>query len=124
LQPSLIPHRSLGSPSASAARASHQPASRRRAESSRDPFGAKPVQLVVTAGEDKAGARDQVQDEEREAVLAVLQEEVSRSAMSRAESRCGALEGREGTWCFTPGARGMDGAAELRDGAGACQPER
>ncbi len=75
-----------------------------------------PVQLVVTASEDKAGARDRVRDEEREAVLAVLQEEgVAFSyepALEVAVRR--ALEGAgEGDLVLLLGAQGMDGAAEI-----------
>jgi len=75
-----------------------------------------PVQLVVTASEDKAGARDRVRDEEREAVLAVLQEEgvVFRyePALEAAVRR--ALEGAgEGDLVLLLGAQGMDGAAEI-----------
>ena len=75
-----------------------------------------PVQLVVTASEDKAGARDRVRDEEREAVLAVLQEEgVAFSyepALEAAVRR--ALEGAgEGDLVLLLGAQGMDSAAEI-----------
>jgi UDP-N-acetylmuramoyl-L-alanyl-D-glutamate--2,6-diaminopimelate ligase len=75
-----------------------------------------PVLLVVTASEDTAGARDRVRDEEREAVLAVLQEEgVAFSyepALEVAVRR--ALEGAgEGDLVLLLGAQGMDGAAEI-----------
>jgi UDP-N-acetylmuramoyl-L-alanyl-D-glutamate--2,6-diaminopimelate ligase len=75
-----------------------------------------PVQLVVTASEDKAGARDRVRDEEREAVLSVLQEEgvvfSYEPALEAAVRR--ALEGAgEGDLVLLLGAQGMDGAAEI-----------
>ena len=75
-----------------------------------------PVQLVVTASEDTAGARDRVRDEEREAVLAVLRgrgvafsyEPALEAAVRRA------LEGAgEGDLVLLLGAQGMDGAAEI-----------
>jgi UDP-N-acetylmuramoyl-L-alanyl-D-glutamate--2,6-diaminopimelate ligase len=75
-----------------------------------------PVRLVITASEDRAGARDRVRDDEREAVLAVLREEgVAFSyepALEAAVRR--ALEGSgEGDLVLLLGAQGMDGAADV-----------
>ena len=75
-----------------------------------------PVRLVVTASEDRAGVRDRVREDEREAVLAVLREEgVAFSyepALEAAVRR--ALEGSgDGDLVLLLGAQGMDGAAEI-----------
>jgi UDP-N-acetylmuramoyl-L-alanyl-D-glutamate--2,6-diaminopimelate ligase len=75
---------------------------------------ARPVRLVVTASEDAAGARDRVREEEREAVLALLHQEVVAFSY---EPTLGAavrrvLEGSgEGDLVLLLGAQGMDGAA-------------
>jgi UDP-N-acetylmuramoyl-L-alanyl-D-glutamate--2,6-diaminopimelate ligase len=75
-----------------------------------------PVQLVVTASDDSAGARDRVRDEEREAAVSVLREEgVGFSYEPDLEAAVRrALEGSgEGDLVLLLGAQGMDGAADI-----------
>lgn len=76
----------------------------------------RPVQLVVTASEDSAGARDRVREEEREAVLGVLQGEGVafgyEAALGTAVKRV--LEGSgDGDLVLLLGAQGMDDAADM-----------
>lgn len=75
-----------------------------------------PVDLVITASEDAAGARDRVRDDEREAMLGVLRREgiafsyepALESAVPRALRGSG-----EGDLVLLLGAQGMDEAAAL-----------
>ena len=78
-----------------------------------------PVQLVVTASQDKAGARDRVRAEEREAVLTALREEAvafSYEPALEAAVRRVLRESGEGDLILLLGAQGMDGAAEVARG--------
>jgi UDP-N-acetylmuramoyl-L-alanyl-D-glutamate--2,6-diaminopimelate ligase len=74
----------------------------------------RPVHLVVTSSEDAAGARDRVREDERDAVLAMLQQEgvgfSYEPTLAAAVRR--ALEGSgDGDLVLLLGAQGMDGAA-------------